>query len=185
MHSTIAKVGLVALAAVASIGIILAASGSAKQFFTQAAGEYAPLDAPTAVPADNTVTITWKTKAPVVSVIKYGSTASDLSVPVFEAVQTADHKVTITGLVPDKTYYYEIVASEKAYTDTGGKPYEFHTLPSNRPQPTYPPCDVKAFEGHYAASRGDVNYDTLYDVNGDGTINSNDFFECLKANPPQ
>jgi len=76
-------------------------------------------------------TISWNTSEDCDSLVQYGEsqflgrTASD---PLFDTT----HAVTLTGLQPDTTYYYQVVshdaAGNTAVKDNNGNPFTFHTL---------------------------------------------------------
>lgn len=185
MHEKASKIALIGVAGVALVGVVVGTYGTARRmgFFTKAAADYAPVSAPTVQATSTSAIIRWQTKAPVVAILKYGTTESALTIPAFESIQETHHTLTLPGLVADKTYYYTIEAHGETYNDTSGRPYQFRTLPGAQTAKEYPSCEVEGFKARYGASQGDANYSALFDINQDGTINSADYFECLKGNP--
>ena len=186
MNNAGVKIGLIALAAVASIGVIVAGAGTAQQLFSHADNNptLIPGAEPTVITTDTTATITWTTTADVVGAVKYGPSDADISIPAWdtEPVSKKDHTVKITGLLPERTYFYRI--NPEITGTPGQQSYQFQTKASTTAVKTdYPDCDIEAFKVRYGATTGQPNYLALYDLNMDGTINSNDFFECLKVNP--
>lgn len=81
-------------------------------------------------------TVSWITDVPVTGFIKYSDNPSNLTLPAGDirdqiagsTSQYVVHYVDITGLSPDKTYYFEIGSGTQTYNDAG-KPYQVRTAP--------------------------------------------------------
>lgn len=186
MNNAGVKIGLIALAAIASIGVIVAGAGTAQQLFSRADTNPSLLPGaePSVVTTDTSATITWTTTADVVGAVKYGPSEADISIPAWdsEPVTKKDHSVKITGLLPERTYFYRI--NPEITGTPGQRSYQFQTKASTTTtKKDIPTCDIEAFKVRYGSTQGQPNYLASYDLNTDGIINSNDFFECLKVNP--
>lgn len=63
--------------------------------------------------ADNNAIITWKTATPASSVVRYGTDRNALNQTAFGS-WGADHGVTISGLNPNQTYYFQVESTQAA-----------------------------------------------------------------------
>lgn len=83
-----------------------------------------------ATATDTTATITWLTDEPATSVINYGTTTA-LGSTIGDSTLTTIHSITLTGLTPQTTYYYEVgsadAAGNLAVDNNGGALYSFTT----------------------------------------------------------
>ncbi len=61
---------------------------------------------------DGTATITWTTDKLSSSVVNYGTSASSLSLTATTAGLVTSHTVTLSGLTPNSTYYYQVVSAD-------------------------------------------------------------------------
>jgi hypothetical protein len=59
------------------------------------------------------VVITWQSTEPATSIVRY-NTNSTLVNAITNSVLTTDHSVTLTGLIPGKTYYFLVAGSDEA-----------------------------------------------------------------------
>jgi len=100
---------------------------------------------PTAVPRNvkiinrgsNALTVTWISDVPVTGFVKYSDNPAKMTLPAGDirdqvagnTTQYTTHYVDVTGLTPDKTYYFEIGSGSVMYND-GGKPYQVRTPPT-------------------------------------------------------
>jgi hypothetical protein len=75
---------------------------------------------------DTTATITWLTGEDTQGVIEYGTSPSQLVFFAPEAVASTTHRVEITLLQPDKTYYYVVRINGERF-DNEGVPWQFTT----------------------------------------------------------
>ncbi len=60
------------------------------------------------------LTITWQTSEPATSIVRYGTNSSNLNLAVTNLTLVTSHVVKLSRLLPGKTYYYLIVASDAA-----------------------------------------------------------------------
>ena len=60
------------------------------------------------------ITITWQTSEPADSVVRYGTNSADLNLAVTNSALVTSHVVKIGGLIPGKTYYFEVSSSDAA-----------------------------------------------------------------------
>jgi hypothetical protein len=78
---------------------------------------------------DKSMTVRWRTDTATNSVVRYGSSASNLSQTADNSANGTEHEVKITGLAPLTQYYYSI--GSDAETIAGGdNSYRFKTSPS-------------------------------------------------------
>lgn len=63
---------------------------------------------------DTTAVVTWTTNVQSSSIVKYGTDQNNLDKMARAAWGGSDHSVTITGLQPGTSYYYEVVSGEGA-----------------------------------------------------------------------
>ncbi len=92
---------------------------------------------------ENSFTVSWISSALEEGSVLYGESADDIS---NEALDTRDnlvtkgryytHHVTVTGLTPETTYYYEIQSGGELYND-GGYPYELLTPETESSPPAF------------------------------------------------
>ena len=150
---------------------------------SQAAPSATPLNV-TAQPRSPTqITITWQTKTESAGAVHYGLT-SDLAScqTVRENLPTTLHKVSLTGLIPATTYFYQIVESETK-TQPSTKPYSFTTPAAETAPPTADetePTSVFSPPKNPPASAEFDLSDPAWDLNGDGVVNSLDYALYLK-----
>lgn len=57
------------------------------------------------------VTVRWRTDVSMESVVRYGTTAGNLTATVKGAAKTTEHEVRLTGLSPDTKYFYSVGSS--------------------------------------------------------------------------
>jgi hypothetical protein len=76
-------------------------------------------------------TITWTTSEPADSLVQFGESAF-LNRTASDPALTTSHEVIVHGLLPDKTYYFQVTSVDAAgnatVNDNGGNLYTFHTL---------------------------------------------------------
>lgn len=85
-----------------------------------------PTDVTVLRTTDTTATITWLTGEDTQGVVEYGTSPSQLVFFAPEAVATTNHRVEITLLQPDKTYYYVLRINGERF-DNEGVPWQFTT----------------------------------------------------------
>ncbi|GIW62789.1 MAG: hypothetical protein KatS3mg090_0615 [Patescibacteria group bacterium] len=93
--------------------------------FTQA-GDQKPTDVVIANITEGSAQITWKTAVAVQAVVEYGTTPTALNFFAPETEKTTDHKVDLTLLSPETTYYFQIRVGDTIY-DNAGVPWSFTT----------------------------------------------------------
>ena len=86
-------------------------------------------------PAYNEVVITWTTDKPADALVRFGESGGDdsfLTRSAYVAESATDHEVQVTGLLPDKPYFFQVVSRDVAGNITtdnaGGKFHTFRTL---------------------------------------------------------
>lgn len=185
MHRKVSTYLVIALGALAVVGIGLASVSSAQKLFTSAATKFNPIETPAVTATDAKATIAWKSRNKSLSIINYGSTPDQLIIPALKGEETTDHSLTIGNLKSATTYYYRILTDDKPYPAPNEAPLSFTTQTSQNPQPVYPPCLVTVFESYYGAKKGDSRYQASYDLfpvgAPDGEITPQDYLQCLNA----
>ncbi len=76
-----------------------------------------------------TMTLRWRSSQRIAGRVNFGATPASLNSAVNESITATDHEVTLTGLVPDTTYFYSIGSA----TDTlagGDAAHTFTTPPT-------------------------------------------------------
>ncbi len=80
-------------------------------------------------PAQDRITLRWRTSTATVGLVRYGSTATTLNTLALEPGNaTTEHTVTLTGLAPDTPYFYSIGTALD--TIVTGSDYFFRTHPT-------------------------------------------------------
>jgi len=125
-------------------------------------------------------TVSWTTDKAVQGVVEYGTTPASLLLRNLETDATTSHKVTLTSLKPNTSYYFRIRVGEEVF-DNSGIPYSFKTKGSATVAvPTVVAIPTVAAEV-VPTGVGGCNRTTDYD--GNGTVNSVDYFKCVKDGP--
>jgi hypothetical protein len=110
---------------------------------TQAAIDTVPpvLSGMASDPAYNEAVITWQTDKPCDALVRFGESGGDekfLTRSAYSAELGTSHEVLVTGLLPDRDYYFVLVsrdsAGNAATDNNAGKLYRFRTL-----KPVSPP----------------------------------------------
>ncbi len=123
--------------------------------------------------------VAWSTDKSVQGVVEYGTSPASLLLRSLEADPTTDHKVSLSPLKPNTSYYFRIRIGDQVY-DNSGIPYSFKTKPGDA-VPTMavvptPSIALIPTTGTTLVS----GCDHTTDYNHDGVVNSIDFINCLK-----
>lgn len=102
------------------------------------AGNIAPRDVVVSEITNGSATITWSTSEDSQGVVEYGTSPSSLNFFAPETEQTKSHKVELTLLSPNTTYYFQIKIGDRQF-DNGGVPWTFTTKASAESQPLVSP----------------------------------------------
>lgn len=124
--------GFVILIAGLAAGVYLV--GQQQGFFTKAGPTATPKNVKITNRGSNTFVVSWTSDVPVTGFIKYSDNPAKLSLPAGDSRDQISgtsssyttHYVEVTGLTPDKTYYFEIGSGSATYNDNG-KPYQART----------------------------------------------------------
>lgn len=143
---------------------------------------------PTSVPKNvkivnrgsNSLTVTWISDVPVTGFVKYSDNPAKLSLPAGDirdqvagnTTQYTTHYVEVTGLTPDKTYYFEIGSGSVMYNDSG-KPYQVRTAPT-APLPTEDVMSGKILNASSVGVGGALVYIEMTGAETLGAITKND-----------
>lgn len=123
----------------------------------------------------NTFSVSWTTDTPMTGYLKYSEDPAKINLPAGDtrdqisgtSQSYTNHYVNITGLGPNKTYYFLIGSGSQTYND-GGKPYQVRTWA----QASTPPEDVASGK-ILAADNAPVNGALVFlDVEGGETLST-------------
>lgn len=87
------------------------------------------------VPTPTSMTLRWRTNVATDSLVRYGTSPTELTLSATEATSVTEHSVTLTGLTPDTQYYYSVGSSTTVLAG-GTSAFGFITSPlagSTRP----------------------------------------------------
>lgn len=154
----------------------------------------------------SSATITWQSEKESIGVIEYGTSQANLLLRAVESQATTVHRVVLTPLKENTTYYFRIRVGESIY-DNNGIPYTFRTkskqLLSPTPSPALSPTPTATVSAATptptvlsptpkAGTSGLVSEcveeefkekfgssDASYDFNGDGVVTAVDLMMCL------
>lgn len=153
----------------------------AKTYFGGATGGSQPKNVSIQAEEDS-ATISWQTDKESLGVVEYGINQASLLLKKVETAATTTHRVVLSSLGADTTYYFRITVGEENY-DNNGIPYSFQTKPAEEkvitPQATtalVKTCNAEEFKTKMGGS------DPSYDFDHNGRVNTKDWLECLKVN---
>lgn len=120
-------------------------------------------------------TIIWSSDKATMGVVEYGTTPASLLLRALESESVVSHKVSLSPLKPNTSYYFRIRVGEEIF-DNNGIPYSFKTKGSTQTvvEPTAVPTVMPT-----VSVTGGCNRTT--DYNGDKVINSLDYIDCLRT----
>ena len=135
--------GLLILIAGLIAGIVLVNSRTSLQ--TKAGPTESPKNIKITNRGSNSVSISWTTDIPMTGYIRYSEDPAKITVPAGDVRDQisgtsqayTNHYVNITGLSPNKQYYFNIGSGSQSYNDNG-RPFQFRTFASL----SSPPEDV-------------------------------------------
>ncbi|MBP8591338.1 hypothetical protein KBI33_02590 [Candidatus Shapirobacteria bacterium] len=128
--------------------------------------------------------VVWTTQVPTLGLVSYGTSPTDFLLVSAETVATTDHRIELTGLLPETNYFFVIRIGQETF-DNAGQPYAFFTkkytitptTSENKeltPTLSLPlePTAVLVNEEEIEKAMGTSNAD--YDLNKDGVVNALD-----------
>lgn len=122
-----------------------------------------------------TATISWTSDKPAISKIEYGTTAASLVLMAVESDSTTSHKISLTSLRANTTYYYRIRIGEDVF-DNSGIPYTFKTK-GESVTPTIAPV-ISSIPLATSSTAMGSECKSGVDYNKDGATNSIDMSYC-------
>ncbi len=125
---------------VLSIGVIVGGF-SVFQSMTGRAEDQVPRDVVISNTTSNSARIVWSTGTKNQGVVEYGTTPTSLNLFAPETEGTIDHKVDLTLLSSNATYYFDINIGGKKY-DNAGVPWTFTTKGVNSVEGVNPSSSV-------------------------------------------
>ncbi|MDX1694152.1 MAG: metallophosphoesterase family protein [Ketobacteraceae bacterium] len=111
-------------------------------------------------PTTESIVVKWRTDDSVIGQVAYGLSANNLNQVTSPGGATTNHEVTLTGLLPDTTYYYQVINDEAASADV----HSFitpHDAGDDTPFRVWLIGDSGTADANAAAVR-----DAFYDFNG-------------------
>jgi len=182
---------LVGVAAVFGINI-------AKNYFSGASAGEEPKDV--RIKADiSSATITWQSDKETMGIVEYGTNQASLLLRAVETQATLSHRVVLSPLKSDATYYFRVKVGETIF-DSNGIPYSFKTKVEGTPEvtsaptitsaPTLAPSPTGSASGELVKTceKEDFNQklggsDPAYDFDKNGLVNTRDWVLCLDQKP--
>ena len=148
-----------------------------------------------AVPSKDgrSVTITWTTDKPTMSMVSWGTTPANTMIKAGQTDLLTSHSVKIDTLRPGTTYYFKIVVGSEEYMENG-VPYSFKTpsesgegannaseMVEEEAVPTVVVPTAVATATPTPTTQTENKCDRLTDYNSDGVVNSLDYYYCLQS----
>jgi len=170
------------------IVIVLGVIGinTARTFMSGASGAYEPKSVSAAVGADGkSATVTWSSDKESTGVVQYGTNAASLVLTTpEETTKTMNHRIALTTLKSNTTYYYRIVVGGETF-DNQGTPYTFKTKGSEEGDLTTTPLvsptvAVPTQSISTTSATGGSTCTNGVDYTGDGVVNSLDMLTCKR-----
>lgn len=150
-----------------------------RTYMSGAAADVEPIGVAAAAGEDGgTATISWTTNKAVQSVVEYGTTPASLLLRGVETDAATSHKLTITPLKANTSYYFRIRVGEEVF-DNGGIPYSFKTKVSG-PEAGGAKVSTAPVVTKALTTPGKQSCDKTSDYNKDGVVNTMDFVLCIK-----
>ncbi len=144
-----------------------------RTYLGSAAGEVEPANVAAAAADDGrSATVSWVSEKESMAVVEYGTTPASLLLRAVETNSVTSHKVALSPLKANVSYYYRIRIGDEVF-DNGGIPYSFKTTAAV----TVTPTAVVTVIPTAAVS----SCNRTMDYNGDGVVNSLDYIDCLQG----
>lgn len=176
-----------------SLGVMLALGNRIYNLLAKASGS-PPENVEISQITTNSAMITFTTTSASSVLIEYGTNPTNLTLFANDT-DTTSHKIVLSLLTPNTTYYFHIKIGDTTH-DNSGVPWTF-TTESNRaslPTPTLGVTKAPSLQpgstsstvvcgdiaGRMGSRRGSPQYDSKYDLNSDGVVNSVDMSLCKK-----
>ncbi len=196
----IKKTILIIVGLLLALGVMLLAGSRVYNLLAKAGGSSQPDNVQITQITANSAVVTFTTASSKQTLIEYGTDSANLTLFANDT-ETTDHKISLSLLTPNTSYFLHIKIDGKVY-DNGGVPWTFTTSGTNLPTlkspttlpslaatlvPKLSPASSSAQKiscGEVAkrigSTKGSPNYDVKYDLNSDGIINSADMALCGK-----
>ncbi len=140
------------------------------------------------------VTITWTTEKPSISMVSWGTTPANTMIKAGQTDLVTSHNVKIDTLRPSTTYYFKIVIGSEEYMENG-VPYSFKTPSGTADQSTplveeeqeavptvvVPTAGTTPVSVPTTAEVDGSKCDRVTDYNSDGVVNSLDYYYCIQS----
>ena len=174
------KTIVIAAGLLLTLGVVLIAGNRVFDLLARASSP--PEDVAITNITANSATVTFTTATESQALIEYGTNPSNLTLFASDDNSTVSHKIKITLLTPNTTYYMHIKIGDKTY-ENAGLPWTFTTtnVAFEGPTPTEIPLTPAGSGGpsgegttsgrafcneiplHMGATTGALNYDIKYD----------------------
>ena len=183
MKSKISIKTVIVLVILVLVGVLSVLGVSAVQTYLSGAAGGAEAKNVLATPSEDgkSATVVWASDKAVQGVVEYGTTPASLLLRSLETDATASHKVNLTPLKPNTSYYFRIRVGDQVF-DNSGIPYSFKTKANSEATlvPTTPVVAPTVALVPTIASGVTGTCTRTTDYNGDGVINSIDYISCIK-----
>ena len=188
-EKTSKRVVVIVLVSLLGIGIIVGmvlSMSKIRTFLGGATGSLRPGGVRVTNITTNSATVIWQTSKPVAGQIEYGTTPGSFLLRNTETVQTNDHSLVLSPLLPETIYYFRIRIGKEVY-DENGAPYSFTTKGLVASIPTLPTSTLSASVTEAPSATVSDQYtlddfqakfgssDSEFDINKDGVVNSADW----------
>ena len=104
-------------------------------------------------------TVSWTSSEPSHSKVQFGRTADKLDTEVIDPALVTDHTLTLTGLVPERTYWINATSTDASGNATTSRTFRFITVGSGVVEQT-----TASFR------RGNTTGDAVVDASGQGSV---------------
>jgi hypothetical protein len=109
--------------------------------------------------------ISWTTADEVISLVLYGTNPAALDQTQTELSSAKTHRITLSNLKPQTTYYYKVQVGQEIFDDSGN-PWSFQTLAGADSPPRLSEAEFRQAYG---------TKDLKLDLNKDGVVNGFDY----------
>lgn len=174
------NVKTIVILVVVLVVIVLGVLGmrTVRTFMSGATSDLEPSGVTAVSAADGkTATVSWTSNKASLAKVEYGTTAASLVLMATENESVISHKVSLTSLKPNTTYYYRIRIGEEVF-DNSGIPWTFKTKGEGDATATPTAIVSPTVSSVPLASSSATECKTGVDYNNDGVINSFDLSTC-------
>jgi hypothetical protein len=126
-------------------------------------------------------TVSWSSDKATQGIVEYGTTPASLLLRNPETDAATSHRIVLTSLKPNTSYYFRIRVGDEIF-DNSGIPYSFKTKAGAASQPS-PVASIVVPTAPVVVPTGVNGCNRTTDYDGNGVVNSVDYFKCVKDGP--